>query len=156
MLFKMILREECNVGARLLGWCSRDRCTPWENTNQEPPTDFTDAHRLGGYGIPAIPTQPLNYLPTEVSGGEEPPTEFTEFTEFSGARYSPTDFTDIHRLGGYGILPYPRCHQTIFPQKPQNLTQPNHLWTSVKSVGGSSPPEASVNSVDSVGEPYAA
>ena len=67
MLFKMILREECNVGARLLGWCSRDRCTPWENTNQEPPTDFTDAHRSGGYGIPAIPTQPLNYLPTEAT-----------------------------------------------------------------------------------------
>ena len=34
-------------------------------------------------------------------------------------------------------LPYPRSYQTIFPQKPQNLTQPNHLWASVKSVGGS-------------------
>ena len=45
-------------------------------------------------------------------------------------------------------LPYPRRHQTIFPQNP---TQPNHLCASVKSVGGSSPPEASVNSVDSVG-----
>ncbi len=32
------------------------------------PTDCTDMHRLGGYGIPAIPTQPQNY----------PPTEFTE------------------------------------------------------------------------------
>ena len=40
-------------------------------------------------------------------------------------------------------------HQTIFPQKP---TQPNHLCASVKSVGGSSPPEASVYSVKSVGE----
>ena len=29
------------------------------------PTDCTDVHRLGGYGIPAIPTQPPNYLPTE-------------------------------------------------------------------------------------------
>ena len=29
------------------------------------PTDCTDFHRLGGYGIPAIPTQPQNYLPTE-------------------------------------------------------------------------------------------
>ena len=96
MLFKMILREECNVGARLLGWCSRDRCTPWENTNQEPPTDVTDAHRLGGYGI----------------------------------------------------LPYPRSHQTIFPQNP---TQPNHLWASVKSVGEYFPPVVSVNSVNSVG-----
>ncbi|WP_278699565.1 hypothetical protein, partial [Leyella stercorea] len=50
------------------------------------------------------------------------------------------------------------CHthaanQTIFPQ---NHTQPNYLWASVKSVGGSSTPETSVCSVDSVGEPYAA
>ena len=50
------------------------------------------------------------------------------------------------------FLPYPRSHQTIFPQKP---TQPNHLCASVKSVGGSSTPEASVNSVNSVGEPHA-
>ena len=83
------------------------------------------------------------------------------------------------------------CHthapnQTIFPQNP---TQPNHLWASVRirgrlfytrsfcvfrefrgrtlrnlticehlcaSVGGSSLPEVSVCSVNSVGEPYAA
>ena len=83
--------------------------------------------------------EPPNYLPTEA----------TEPTEVSGARYSPTDCTDIHRLGVYGILPYPRSHQTIFPQNP---TQPNHLCVSVKSVGGSSPPEASVYSVKSVGE----
>ena len=38
------------------------------------PTDCTDFHRLGGYGIPAIPTQPSNYLPTE----------FTEHTETTG------------------------------------------------------------------------
>ena len=117
---------------------------------------IADVHRLGGYGIPAIPTQTPNYLPTEA----------TEPTEVSDARYYPTDCTDVHRLGGYGILPYPRRHQTIFPQKP---TQPNHLWASVKSVGGSSPPKASVcsvnsvggsslpeASVNSVGEPYAA
>ena len=117
---------------------------------------IADVHRLGGYGIPAIPTQTPNYLPTEA----------TEPTEVSDARYYPTDCTDVHRLGGYGILPYPRRHQTIFPQKP---TQPNHLWASVNSVGGSSPPKASVcsvnsvggsslpeASVNSVGEPYAA
>ena len=89
---------------------------------EEPPTDFTDAHRLGGYGIPAIPTPP----------SANPPTEFTEFTEVSGARYSPTDFADAHRwlgcvgfcgeivwwLCGYGRMPYP----------------PN-LCPSVKSVG---------------------
>ena len=45
-------------------------------------------------------------------------------------------------------LPYPRSHQTIFPQNP---TQPNHLCASVKSVGSSSTPEISVNSVNSVG-----
>ena len=68
------------------------------------PTDCTDVHRLGGYGIPAIPTQPPNYLPTE----------FTEHTETTGGE-----------------------------EKSVN---------SVKSVGGSSPPEASVYSVKSVGE----
>ena len=75
--------------------------------------------------------QPPNYLPTEA----------TEPTEVSGARYSPTDCTDIHRLGGYGILPYPRSHQTIFPQNSRNtqkrLAEKKNLCTSVKSVGGS-------------------
>ncbi|WP_440314534.1 hypothetical protein [Leyella stercorea] len=45
-------------------------------------------------------------------------------------------------------LPYPRTHQTIFPQNP---TQPNHLWASAKSVGEYLAPETSVNSVNSVG-----
>ena len=58
------------------------------------------------------------------------------------------DFNIESRLGGYGILPYPRSHQTIFPQNP---TQPNHLCASVKSVGGYSPPEDSMYSVKSVG-----
>ena len=86
--------------------------------------------------------QPPNYLPTEA-------------TEVSGARYSPTDCTDMHRLGGYGILPYPRSHQTISPQNSRNtqkqLAEKKNLCTSVKSVGGYSPPETSVNSVNSVG-----
>ncbi len=66
--------------------------------------------------------EPPNYLPTEA----------TEPTEVSDARYSPTDFADMHRLGGYGILPYPRSHKTIFPQNP---TQPNHLCASVRICG---------------------
>ena len=49
-------------------------CTEFSGARYSP-TDFTDVHRLGGYGIPAIPTQPPNYLPTEVSGGEVPPTD---------------------------------------------------------------------------------
>ena len=68
--------------------------------------------RQGGAAVPAAPT-----MPTEQTIGDNLPTEFTEPTEFSGGKYSPTDFTDVHRLGGYGILPYPRSHQTIFPQK---------------------------------------
>ena len=78
------------------------------------PTDFTDAHRLGGYGIPAIPTPP----------SANSPTEHAEPTETTVGRYSPTDFTDAHRwlgcvrfcgfcgkmvwwLRGYGRMPYP-------------------------------------------------
>ena len=53
-------------------------------------------------------------------------------------------------------LPYPRSHKTIFPQNSRNtqkrLAEKKNLCTSVKSVGGSSPPEASVYSVKSVGE----
>ena len=35
------------------------------------------------------------------------------------ARSAPTMLTE-QTIGGYGILPYPRRHQIIFPQKPQN------------------------------------
>ena len=53
-------------------------------------------------------------------------------------------------------LPYPRSHKTIFPQNSRNtqkrLAEKKNLCTSVKSVGGSSPPEASVYPVQSVGE----
>ena len=79
------------------------------------PTDFTDAHRLGGYGILPYPRSPPNYLPTEVSGGEVPPTEFTEFTEFSGGQYSPTDFTDVPRLEGYGLPAIPTQPPNYLP-----------------------------------------
>ena len=39
------------------------------------------------------------------------------------ARSAPTKQT-VQTIGGYGILPYPRRHQTIFPQKPQNPQKP--------------------------------
>ena len=78
------------------GGYSPTDCTEYTEASggEEPPTDFTDAHGflgcvlppnlctsvqsvgvfVGGYGIPAIPTQPTNYLPTE----------FTEHTETTG------------------------------------------------------------------------
>ena len=40
-------------------------------------------------------------------------------------KYLPHIGTDVHRLGGYGI--------PAIPTPP--ITQPNHLWKSVKSVG---------------------
>ena len=106
----------------------------------------TDAHRLGGYGIPAIPTPPItqpNHLwksvksvgeyyhagaaasaaPTKQTGSV--PTEYAEHTEPSGRESLPQIDTDAHRLGGYGI--------PAIPTPP--ITQPNHLWKSVKSVG---------------------
>ena len=52
-------------------------------------------------------------------------------------------------------LPYPRSHKTIFPQNSRNTQKrqvgKKNLCTSVKSVGGSSTPEASVYSVQSAG-----
>ena len=58
-----------------------------------------------------------------------------------------------HGLHGYAQIR--RAHQTIFPQNSRNtqkrLAEKKNLCTSVKSVGGSSPPEISVNSVNSVG-----
>ena len=112
MLFKMILREECNVGARLLGWCSRDCCTPWENTNQEPPTDFTDAHRSGGYGRMPYPPDLCasvksvgEYSTPEVSvNSVDSVGELAEGgVGMAGMPYpptkTPTDCTDVHRLG---------------------------------------------------------
>ena len=53
-------------------------------------------------------------------------------------------------------LPYPRSHQTIFPQNSRNtqkrLAEKKNLCISVQSVGEYPPPETSVNSVNSVGE----
>ena len=40
----------------------------------------------------------ISQIFTEASGGEEPPTDFTEFTEASGGEEPPADFTDVHRF----------------------------------------------------------
>ena len=78
---------------------------------------------------------------TNQADGERVPTEYAEHTEPSGRESLPQIDTDAHRLGGYGI--------PAIPTPP--ITQPNHLWKSVKSVGEYPTPETSVNSVKSVG-----
>ena len=45
---------------------------------------------------------------TNQADGERVPTEYAEHTEPSGRESLPQIDTDAHRLGGYGILPYPR------------------------------------------------
>ena len=91
------------------------------------PTDCTDFHRLGGYGIPAIPTQPSNYLPTEftehteTTGGEEKSVyiceirgrlfsarSFCVFCEFCG-RTCASKLCGRNLEGGVGMagMPYP-------------------------------------------------
>ena len=62
---------------------------------------------------------------TNKANRESVPTEYTEHTEPSGRESLPQIGTDTHRLGGYGI--------PAIPTPP--ITQPNHLWKSVKSVG---------------------
>ena len=117
------------------------------------PTDFTDAHRLGGYGIPAIPTPP----------SANPPTEFTEFTEISGVEEPPTDFADAHRwlgcldfcveivwwLRGYGkdVIPSYNCTDwgakilRVLCNLWENISARNicehlcHLWEDISAKG---------------------
>ena len=140
-------------------------------------------HRLGGYGIPAIPTQPQNYLPTEftehteTTGGEEKsvnsvksvggssPPEASVYSVQSVGEYPPPEASvnSVNSVGGlaqtnlewvlwkeFGGRRGYGSHKTIFPQNSRNtqkrLAEKKNLCTSVKSVGGSSPPEASVYS----------
>ena len=88
------------------------------------PTDCTDVHRLGGYGIPAIPTQPPNYLPTE-------------FRNHSGWRR--TFSHRLHRLTQIRRVWHP-CHThaakfCVFCEFCGRTTHHNHLCSSVPSVG---------------------
>ena len=116
------------------------------------PTDCTDVHRLGGYGIPAIPTQPPNYHPTE----------FTEHTETTGGEEKSVYICEIrgrtlrslticvHLCASVGGYSSPEA--SVYPvQSVGEYPPPEASVYSVKSVGGSSPPEISVNSVNSVG-----
>ena len=134
--------------------CAAHRCT--NKANRECPTEYaehtepsgreslpqigTDAHRLGGYGIPAIPTPPItqpNHLWKSVKSVGEyyhagaaasaAPTKQTERVfpqntqntqNILAEKCLPQIGTDAHRLGGYGI--------PAIPTPP--ITQPNILW----------------------------
>ena len=78
--------------------------------------------RSGGGRKPAEMCRPQMH---QQSKKRECPTEYAEHTEHSGRESLPQIGTDTHRLGGYGI--------PAIPTPP--ITQPNHLWKSVKSVG---------------------
>ena len=124
-----------------------DQCNPWENyipteptepteasCREGSPTDITDAHRLGGYGILPCPrshkcnqtsvssvnsvgelTQPTICVDQCNPWENCIPTEPTERTEASCREKSPTDITDAHR-----------CRRVWHPAVPtQPLTQPN-------------------------------
>ena len=86
-------------------------------------TDWTaDGNRSGGGRKPVEMCRPQMH---QQSKQRECPTEYAEHTEPSGIESLPQIDTDAHRLGGYGI--------PAIPTPP--ITQPNHLWKSVKSVG---------------------
>ena len=128
------------------------------------PTDFADMHRLGGYGIPAIPTQPLNYLPTEfthkifwrrrkicvhlcasVGGPSTPETSVGSACSVG----EPCASKPSVRIRGRLFSARSFCVFCEFRGRTlRSLTICVHLCA---SVGGYSPPEASVNSVNSVG-----
>ena len=132
------------------------------------PTDCTDAHRLGGYGIPAIPTQPQNYLPTEfaehteTTGGEEKSVciceirwrissarNFCVFCEFRGRTLRSLTIC-VHLCASVGGYSPPEA--SVYPvQSVGEYPPPEASVYSVQSVGEYPPPEASVNSVNSVG-----
>ena len=126
----------------------------------------TDAHRLGGYGIlpyPRSQQHPQTSVNSVNSVGEQTqpticvdlcnpwetifPQNPRNAQKFLAEKSLPQMHTDAHRLGGYGILPYPRSQQ--HPKTSVNSvnsveeqTQPSHLCKSVKSVGGPTQPNS--------------
>ena len=103
----------------------------------------TDAHRLGGYGIPAIPTPPITqpnhlWIPWEntttlvqlpLQHQQSKQKECSHRTRRTHRifwqRKPPTD--------RHGYAQIRRVWHPAIPTPP--ITQPNHLWKSVKSVG---------------------
>ena len=92
---------------------------------------------IGGYGIPAKPTQPPNYFPTK----------FTEHTETTGGEEKSVYICEIR-----GRLFFARSFCVFCEFRGRTLRSLTICVHLCASVGGYSPPEASVNSVNSVGE----
>ena len=105
-----------------------------------PPTDRHRCALIRRVWHPAIPTPPItqpNHLWKSVKSvgeyyhahnqadGERVPTEHAEHTEPSGREVPPTD--------RHGYAQIRRVWHPAIPTSP--ITQPNHLWKSVKSVG---------------------
>ena len=119
---------KCNlrrVHTLLVASCSERNLTGWRTQSDR----VADGNRSGG-------GRNLIGWRTETSGDVPPtdaPTKQTERVSHRirgthrtfWQRKPPTDRHRCHRLGGYGI--------PAIPTPP--ITQPNHLWKSVKSVG---------------------
>ena len=108
------------------------------------PTDCTDVHRLGGYGIPAIPTQPQNYLPTEftehteTTGGEE---KSVYICEIRGRISSARNFCEFREFRGrtcankLGVGSVEGIRRAAWVWQPQNYL-PTEFAEHTETTGG--------------------
>ena len=138
-------------------------CHPWEKrysrrtharnllVEKSLPQMSTDVHRLGGYGIPAIPTLPNSVYSVNSVGEQRTsticvhlchpweksiPAERTEHTEPSGREEPPTD---EHGCSQIRRVWHP-CHThaarfSVFCEFCGRTAHHNHLCQSVPSVG---------------------
>ena len=101
------------------------------------PTDDTDEHRLGGYGIPAIPTL-TNSVDSVNSVGEKIfPQNARNAQKLLAEKSLPQMSTDAHRCRRV----WHPCHThaakfCVFCEFRGRTAHPKHLCKSVKSVGG--------------------
>ena len=127
--------------------CPTEYAEHTEHSGRESlPQIGTDAHRLGGYGIPAIPTLPItqpNHLWKSVKSVGEyyhagaaasaAPTKQTERVSHRTCGTHRTFWQRKPSTDRHGCAQIRRVWHPAIPTLP--ITQPNHLWKSVKSVG---------------------
>ena len=110
---------------------------------EEPPTDGTDVHRLGGYGIPAIPTLPnsvysvgeqrtITICVHPCHPWEKRYSRRTHTRNLLAEKSLPQMSTDVHRLGGYGIPAIPTLPNSVYSVGEQRTiticVHPCHPW----------------------------